>query len=313
MGAADVVPGVSGGTIAFITGIYEELLGSIANFNLNALKTLRKEGLAAFWNQINGNFFLFLFAGIIVSIVSLAHLIQFLLTDHPIPTWSFFFGLILASVGVVYSKLKNPRQLNIWMAMGLGTIVAFFITLATPAQGTDNLMYIFFSGTIAIVAMILPGISGSFILLLLGVYLTVMETISTFTGALKEFDVTILLSSGTILAVFAVGCVVGLLTFSRVLKWMFERAHDLTIAVLTGFLVGSLNKVWPWKKVLDTFVKYPGTEKEKTIPLVERNVWPAQFEEITGEPAYLLPAILACIVGFALVVILNRFSPKEAS
>lgn len=313
MGAADVVPGVSGGTIAFITGIYEELLTSIANVNLNALKTLRKEGISAFWEQINGNFFFFLLSGILISIISLAHAIQFFLTDHPIPTWSFFFGLILASVGIVYQNIRNTKKVGVWIALAIGAVVAYFITLATPAQGTDNLFYIFFSGSIAIIAMILPGISGSFILLLLGVYLTVMETISTFTGALRNFNTEILMTSTTILVVFALGCIVGLLTFSRLLKWMFSRAHDITVAVLTGFLIGSLNKVWPWKEVLEHFIKYPGTEKEKLVPLVEENVWPVQFEKITGQPDQLGLAIAACIVGFAIVVILNRFSPKTES
>lgn len=313
MGAADVVPGVSGGTIAFITGIYEELLSSIANINLQALKVLRKDGLKAFWKRINGNFFLFLLGGIVISIVSLAHLIQFLLSDYPIPTWAFFFGLILASVGVVYGKIKKPKHWNVWMAMALGAIVAYFITLATPAQGTDNLMYIFFSGSIAIIAMILPGISGSFILLLLGVYLTVMETISNFTGALKNMAVDQLVPSGTVIAVFLVGCVTGLLLFSRVLKWMFEKAHDLTVAVLTGFLVGSLNKVWPWKRTLETFVKHPGTEKEKVVPLVERNVLPETYTEFTGQPDFLVAALIAFVVGFIVVVGLNKLAPKEVS
>lgn len=312
MGAADVMPGVSGGTIAFITGIYEELLTSIANINLSALKTLRKEGFIAFWEHVNGTFFLFLLAGIAISIVSLAHLIQFLLSDHPIPTWGFFFGLILASVGIVYGHLRNRHQWPNWVAMVVGALIAYGITMATPAQGTDNLWYIFFSGSIAIVAMILPGISGSFILLLLGVYLTVMETISTFTGAMRDMNTDLLISSGTILVVFLVGCVVGLLSFSRVLKWMFNRAHDITIAVLTGFLIGSLNKVWPWKEVLESFVKYPGTEKEKIVPVVERNIWPSTYQEITGEPHHLTIAIVAFTVGFAVVVVLNRFSPKPA-
>lgn len=311
MGAADVVPGVSGGTIAFITGIYEELLTSIANVNLDALQTLRKAGFSAFWKKINGTFFAFLFSGIVISILSLAHLIQFLLNDHPIPTWSFFFGLILASVGVVYGKIKNPKQLSIWAGMALGAIVAYFITLATPTQGTDSLIYLFFSGSIAIIAMILPGISGSFILLLLGTYLTVMETISDFIGAVRDLAWGQLVSNGTAIVVFLLGCLTGLLLFSRALKWMFQKAHDLTVAVLTGFLIGSLNKVWPWKRVLDSVVKNQGTEKEEIVPLVEQNVWPATYYEITGEPHYLVIALIAFAVGFLLVFGLNRLAPKE--
>lgn len=311
MGAADVVPGVSGGTIAFITGIYEELLTSIANINVEAFQTLRKEGFSAFWKKINGTFFLFLVSGIIISIASLANLIQYLLSDFPIPTWAFFFGLILASVGVVYAKIKQPKRWSVWLALAAGTVVAYFITLATPAQGTDNLFYIFVCGSIAIIAMILPGISGSFILLLLGAYLTIMETISNFVSALRHMAVDILLANGTIIVVFALGCITGLLLFSRVLKWMFQRAHDLTVAVLTGFLIGSLNKVWPWKEVLESFVKHPGTEKETIVPVVERNVWPQTFSEITGEPNHLIAALITCFVGFVLVVGLNRLAPKD--
>lgn len=312
MGAADVVPGVSGGTIAFIAGIYEELLSSIAQVNMEAFRVLRQSGWKAFWERINGTFFLFLFAGIGISIVSLAHIIQKLLNDYPIPTWSFFFGLILASVVVVYQKIKNPKLPQVWAALALGAVVAYFITLATPAAGTDNLLYLFFSGSIAIMAMILPGISGSFILLLLGVYLTVMETISQFTGAIKSMDSGALFASGSKLIVFALGCVVGLVLFARALKWLFQKAHDLTIAVLTGFLLGSLNKVWPWKKVLSTFVKHEGTPREKVVPLVDRNVWPEQFSQLTGNDNQLVFALLAAAAGLALVLILNRFSPKEA-
>lgn len=312
MGAADVVPGVSGGTIAFITGIYEELLDSISRVNAAALRTLRYDGFKAFWNHINGTFFAYLLTGIVVSIVSLAHLIQFLLNDYPIPTWSFFFGLILASVAVVFKSIKSPREWSVWTALILGVVVAFFITLATPATGTDNLIYLFFCGSIAIMAMILPGISGSFILLLLGVYLTVMETISAFVASLSVADTEILFSTGITLLVFIAGCVTGLLLFARLLKWMFNRAHDLTVAVLTGFLIGSLNKVWPWKKVVSTFVKHEGTEKEKIVPLVERNISPLTYSDFTGEPSFLMAAVVAATIGFFIVFILHKLSPEQS-
>jgi putative membrane protein len=161
-------------------------------------------------------------------------------------------------------------------------------------------------------AMILPGISGSFILLLLGVYLTVMETISAFTEALSVADTEILFTAGIKLLVFIAGCVTGLLLFARLLKWMFKRAHDLTVAVLTGFLIGSLNKVWPWKKVVSTFVKHEGTEKEKIVPLVERNISPLTYSEFTGEPSFLTAAVIAAIVGFLIVFILHRLSPEQS-
>lgn len=311
MGAADVVPGVSGGTIAFITGIYEELLTSIANVNLDALKLLKTSGFKAFWNHVNGTFFVFLLGGIIVSIASLANLIQYLLSDFPIPTWSFFFGLIVASVGVVFAKIKKKNNAAVWLSLVAGTVIAFFITLATPTQGTDNLFYLFVCGSIAIVAMILPGISGSFILLLLGAYLTMMQTISNFIHSLRQFAMDGLIAHGTTIVVFILGCVCGLLLFSRALKWMFRKAHDITVAALTGFLIGSLNKVWPWKEIEKTFIKHAGTEKEKVVPLIERNVMPHTYSEITGEPDYVLIAAITCIIGFVLVVGLNRFSPQE--
>jgi putative membrane protein len=310
MGAADVVPGVSGGTIAFITGIYEELLGSIANINIEAFKILKSNGLAAFWKHVNGNFFVVLLAGIFTSIVSLAHLIQYLLQFQAIPTWSFFFGLIAASVFVVGKKIKNKNQPGVWVAIAIGSAIAYYITLATPAQGTDNLLYIFLCGAIAIIAMILPGISGSFILLLMGAYLTVMENISLFIGSLKNMDTALLFSSALFLSVFAIGCITGLLSFSRVLKWMFSKYHDLTVAVLVGFLIGSLNKVWPWKETLETITKYAGTPKEKIVPVVERNILPETFSQLNGVPSEVLLALALCLFGAALVIILDRFSPK---
>jgi len=310
MGAADVVPGVSGGTIAFITGIYEELLGSIANINMEALKILKSKGISACWRHINGNFFVILLGGIFTSIASLAHLIQYLLQFQAIPTWGFFFGLIVASVFIVGKQIKNKNKIGVWLAIAIGTFIAYYITLATPSQGTDHLLYIFLCGGVAIIAMILPGISGSFILLLMGAYLTVMENISLFIESIKRMDTSTLLVSATLLSVFALGCIIGLLSFSRVLKWMFAKYHDLTVAVLVGFLVGSLNKVWPWKETLETITKYAGTPKEKIVPVVERNVLPETFSQITGEPSQLLLAIALCLFGAALVLVLERFSPK---
>lgn len=313
MGAADVVPGVSGGTIAFITGIYEELLVSIANINLDALKVLKSSGLTAFWKHVNGNFFVFLLAGIFTSIASLAHLIQYLLQYQAIPTWSFFFGLIAASVIVVGKKINAKKNMGVWLSVFIGAVVAYFITIATPTEGIDSLFYVFICGAIAIIAMILPGISGSFILLLLGAYLTVMENISQLLIGLKEMNVDIILSSGTFIAVLALGCIIGILTFSRVLKWMFNKFHDITVAVLVGFLIGSLNKVWPWKETIQTIIKHAGTPKEKIVPLVEHNILPDTYTSLTGQPSQWILALALCVAGAALVLILDRFSPKIES
>ena len=232
MGAADVVPGVSGGTIAFISGIYEELLETINSVNFGVLKTLKNNGIKTAWKSINGNFIVTLFLGIGISIASLAKLISYLLEAHPILIWSFFFGLVLASIVYVGKQVRSWNA-GAMVSLIIGTGVAFWITILPPLSSSNELWFIFVSGMIAICAMILPGISGSFILLLMGSYQTVLE-------AVKDKN---LLTIG----VFIFGAVIGLLSFSRVLKWMFSKYHDFTIAILTGFLIGSLNKLWPWK------------------------------------------------------------------
>lgn len=297
MGAADVVPGVSGGTIAFITGIYEELLETISNINLGLFNTLQKDGLKAFWSHLNGNFITALFLGIGTSIVSLAALIQFLLKEHEILVWSFFFGLVIASIWLVGKQVKKWNAINV-VGLIAGSVAAYFITLATPTVGSENLLYIFICGAIAITAMILPGISGSFILLLLGAYTTVL-------GAVSDLKL-------AIIGVFAAGCLTGLISFSKLLNWLFKKAHNLTVAILTGFLVGSLNKIWPWKETLETFTKHAGEPNEKIIPVVQRNVLPADFESITGLESQFLPALGLAAVGLILIVVLDRFSPDKA-
>lgn len=232
MGAADVVPGVSGGTIAFIVGIYEELIDSIKSINGNSLKLLFTGKIAAFWKAINGNFLLALVSGIAISIFSLAKLITYLLENQPVLVWSFFFGLVLASTLFVSKDIKKWDWKTI-LSFIIGAIIAFYITIATPAETPNGLWFIFLCGAIAICAMILPGISGSFILVLLGKYYYVME-------AVKNFDIIIIL-------VFICGAAIGITSFSRLLSYLLHRFHDITIAVLAGFMLGSLNKVWPWK------------------------------------------------------------------
>ena len=232
MGAADVVPGVSGGTIAFISGIYEELIDSINNINLSALKVWKKDGFGAFWKQINGTFFIFLFAGIIISIASLAKVVTYFLDQHPVLIWSFFFGLIVASVWVVGKTIKKWTPVVISMLI-VGALVALYISSIQSVASVDAKWFIVLSGALAICAMILPGISGSFILVLLGSYHLILE-------AVKSRDM-------AIIGLFVAGCAVGLLTFARLLKYLFSHFKEMTIALLTGFMVGSLYKVWPWK------------------------------------------------------------------
>ena len=301
MGAADVVPGVSGGTIAFISGIYEELLETINSVNLGALKTLKNKGIKAAWKSINGDFIVTLFLGIGISIVSLAKLISYLLEAHPILIWSFFFGLVLASILYVGKQVKSWNAGSI-VSLIIGTGLAFWITILPPLSSSNELWFIFVSGMIAICAMILPGISGSFILLLMGSYKTVLE-------ALKDKD---LLTIG----MFMAGAVIGLLSFSRVLKWMFAKYHDLTIAILTGFLIGSLNKLWPWKETISIRVN----SHDEVVPFMQENVLPIDYttfglDEIneivyfSAEPQTIL-AIGFCILGAAIIFGMEIVSKK---
>lgn len=291
MGAADVVPGVSGGTVAFITGIYEELIATISSVNFGVLKTLRKEGVAAAWNSINGNFLVALFIGIGISIVSLSRFITYLLDNHPVLLWSFFFGLIVASVFVVGKQVKRWNNLAI-LGIIAGTAVSYFITELPPAKSSSELWFIGLSGMIAICAMILPGISGSFILLLLGSYKTILT-------AVKEADL-------MKIAVFAGGCIIGLLAFSKALNWMFKRFHDLTVAILTGFLIGSLNKIWPWKET----VSWRENSAGEQIPFIQQNILPQSYD--TPEtPALLLYAIGTAILGFAVIFVLEKSTSKS--
>lgn len=284
MGAADVVPGVSGGTIAFIVGIYDELINSIKSINAHSIKLLFTGKIAAFWKAVNGNFLCALLLGIGISVFSLAKLITYLLVHEPVLVWSFFFGLVLASTWFVSKDIKEWNWKTI-TGFVLGVLIAYYITVATPAETPSNLLFIFLCGAIAICAMILPGISGSFILVLLGKYFYIMEAINTL-------DL-------VVLGVFAVGAFLGITSFSRVLSYALKNFRNITLAVLTGFMLGSLNKVWPWKEVVQTYVDRHGEVK----PLVESNILP---NESVGE------AVALMVVGFALVYILEKISSRAA-
>lgn len=290
MGAADIVPGVSGGTIAFITGIYEQLLQSLQAINLATLRQVIRGDFKGAWDTINGTFLLALFAGILVSVGSLVKLIAYLLEHEQVLLWSFFFGLIVASALVIGRKIK-AWSMGAIVAMAVGIGIAVYISLATPAQTPDALWFVFLSGAIAICAMILPGISGSFILLLLRKYAFIVE-------ALKTLDIVTIL-------VFMAGCAVGLLSFARLLSWMFKRFHDLTIALLTGFMLGSLNMVWPWKKVIEYRMNSAGEE----VPFRYESVTPNAY---VGDPQ-LLFAIALAVVAFALIYLLERMANKTTN
>lgn len=284
MGAADVVPGVSGGTIAFIVGIYEELIDSIKSINASSLKLLIAGKIGAFREAINANFLLSIVAGIGISIFSLAKLITYLLVYHPILVWAFFFGLVLASTWFVSKDIRRWNWKTV-LSFIVGAVAAYYITVATPAETPTNLFFIFLCGAIAICAMILPGISGSFILVLLGKYFYIME-------AVKTFNIPVML-------VFICGAAIGITSFSRILSYALRKFHDVTIAVLGGFMLGSLNKVWPWKKVLETYTDSHGEIK----PLVETNIFP---DHLVGEAVGLM------LLGFFLVYFLEKLSMKSA-
>ncbi|MFP4471639.1 MAG: DUF368 domain-containing protein [Bacteroidales bacterium] len=287
MGAADVVPGVSGGTIAFITGIYEELIRSIKSINLKALRLLFSGKIAGFWKTINGTFLLSIMLGIAISVLSLARLLTFILENYPELIWSFFFGLIVASAIYVGKQIGKWNASTI-IAIIAGAVVAYFITEITPAETTTAAWFIFVSGAIAICAMILPGISGSFILLLLGKYAYII-------GAVSELKV-------GILAVFLAGAAVGIISFSNLLSWLLRKYHAPTIALLTGFMVGSLNKVWPWKNTIETFDRH-GLVKT----LLQENVLPGAYD---GDP-HLAMAIVLAVTGFVLIFAIERFASQK--
>lgn len=283
MGAADVVPGVSGGTIALIVGIYQELLDSIKSINASSLKLLFTGKIAAFWKAINANFLLALVSGIAISIFSLAKVITYLLVAQPILVWAFFFGLVLASTWFVAKEIQRWNLLLI-AAFVIGAVAAFYITILTPAETPNGLWFIFLSGAIAICAMILPGISGSFILVLLGKYYYVME-------AVKGFNIPVLL-------VFICGALIGITSFSRLLSFLLKRYHNTTLAVLAGFMLGSLNKVWPWKEATETALNEAG----EMVTLVETNILPNQL---------IWQGFALMVAGFLLVYLLEKLSAKK--
>lgn len=290
MGAADVIPGVSGGTIAFITGIYQELLQSIKSIDIQALKMLLTGKAVPFWHKINGNFLLAVAAGIALSIFSLARLMTWLLAQHPIPVWSFFFGLIIASSFLVSRDITKWNAATVLGALA-GAAAAYAITALSPASTPDVWWFIILCGAVAICAMILPGISGSFILLLMGKYQYIMTAVS-------ELNINVIL-------LFGLGAAIGIIGFSHLLTWLLRHRHNLTIAVLTGFMVGSLNKIWPWKATLTT--RAEGLENS----VRESNILPGRFAEVGIDPQ-LGRAILFCVIGILLIITLEAINKRLA-
>lgn len=302
MGAADVVPGVSGGTIAFIAGIYEELLNTIDKLDFKILGVIRRKGFKAAINEYNLLFLGSLLFGIGLSIITLAKIITMLLANEPISIWSFFFGLVIASIIYIGGQVSKWNW-KLILGMAVGIIVSYYITIAEPVASPDSYWFLFFSGFIAIIAMILPGISGSFILLLMGSYHSVIRTINELTSGIFGFDLDMISSAFLKLAAFGIGAILGIKAFSKVLTWMFEHHKNTTLAVLTGFMVGSLNKIWPWKETLSTYVNSHGEE----TPILQKSILPGGFE---GDPQ-VLHAVIFAVIGFLTIFLLEKLADRK--
>ena len=305
MGMAEVVPGVSGGTIAFITGIYERLLNVIKAIGPVGLKAFKGDGIQGLWKAVDGKFVLSLMIGMVTGIVIGVFLITHLLETYPLLVWSYFFGLILVSALMVGREITDWNG-SLIMAMSLGGCIAYYITVAVPAPGNPELWFVFVSGMIAVSALLLPGISGSFILLLMGMYSYIIPTVKE---ALKTFEIDKLI----ILIVFAGGMLTGMIIFSRLLSWTFKNYKNITLAVLTGFLLGSLNKIWPWQEVVSTLVKEDGEEKV----VFSKSVLPTTFKGLEdnflyGNDPQLILCIVFMVLGFATVYIADYLSNKPS-
>ncbi|MCI1779579.1 MAG: DUF368 domain-containing protein [Bacteroidales bacterium] len=286
MGAADVVPGVSGGTIAFLMGIFKELVDSLKSLNIRNFKLLFSGHFSEFLIAVNARFLVSLFAGILISVFSIAGFMKYMLENKPVIIWSFFFGLIASSSCYILLQLKK-WNIGHFIPLLLGAVIAVFISLASPSETPHELWFVFISGAIAVCAMILPGISGSFILLLMGQYTFIMTSVSDFNMA--------------VLIIFACGAVTGLLCFSHVLSWLLNKYYISTIAMLSGFMIGSLVKVWPWK-ILSS------AGASASLP-----VSPWKFAAVTGTPSMIMPAVLCMLAGVVIVVALEFFSSRYSS
>lgn len=291
MGAADLVPGVSGGTVAFVTGIYDELLATLAGIRWPLIQVLLRGEFTRFWREANANFLVVLLAGIGTSVVSLAGLFHYLLNHHPVTLWAFFFGLVAASVPLMARSVERWNLgSSASLLLGLGT--ALWVTALPPLVQSDAPLFLLLCGAIGVCAMILPGISGSFILLILGAYAPVI-------AALKGLD-------WIRIGAFATGAVGGLLAFSKVLNLLLSRFRITTLALLTGFLVGSLQALWPWKK--DTTLLY--THSDGREEWLKVNRWPTD-PALPGDPE-LLNVVLACLAGALLVSGLDAWARRMA-
>ncbi|HOP46936.1 MAG TPA: DUF368 domain-containing protein [Desulfobacteraceae bacterium] len=286
MGAADVVPGVSGGTMAFILGIYDELISSIRSFDLKGLRLLMGLKMRQLLEHISWEFLLALGLGILTAIFSLARVLSWLLDNRPVLVWSFFVGLILASAISISRRIEKWRS-GTWICLFAGIMGTYVIVGLVPVSTPDKTWFLFLCGAVAICAMILPGISGSFILVLLGKYKYVLDAVNN-----KDIFV---------IGIFAAGACMGIIVFSRILGWLLKKHHDFMVAILTGLMLGSLRKVWPFKKTIESITDIHG----KIIPLVQSNIIPAEWNM---EVSY---AIVLAVVGLVVVYLLDSIGEEK--
>ena len=268
MGIADAIPGISGGTIALLLGIYEELIGSISNFNINLFRNLKKKGIKYCWNKINGNFLLSLITGVLLSLVSFVKIFSILIEKYPLFIWSFFLGLILATLFVINRNIKKWDIAN-FILIFIFAFLTILLSIINPSISENiNLFYILICGIIASSAMILPGISGSLILVILGVYTLIIN-------ALNNLEYNIIL-------VFLIGCLIGIINFSKIIKWLFNNYRDYTFSIMLGLVIGSIYTVWPWRKSFT--------------------------DHVTNE--YIFLSVIITIIGFAVIYTLEKINKK---
>lgn len=289
MGAADLVPGVSGGTIALITGIYKELLESINSISPSNLKLWKQQGLKSVWGKINGPFLIAVFGGILSSILLLSRLLEWLIENHPLVLWSFFFGLLIASIIYLFRAELSFSMLNV-LYVCFGAVISFLVTQLNGGANQSSLWYLFLSGFIGISAMILPGLSGAYILVVMGVYQTVLSNVRIAQDLIFNFDQTQFINTASILGVLILGILVGIKVFAKFLSWLLNHYPQRSIAVLVGLMIGALHKVWPWQNTVADSVK----ETLAVLP-----------HEYNGDPQILI-VITWMLIGFGILFLIER-------
>ena len=290
MGMAEVVPGISGGTVAFISGFYERLLTALSRIRFDLMRRLWQQGPFKVWEHLDGTFLVLLFGGMMVSVVAFAGLIKTALIEYPIVMWSFFFGLVLASSFLMLRQVEKKQAAHL-VVLGMGLVLGLLLQRVLPVMMAPTPAMLFLGGAIAVCAWILPGISGSFLLLLLGLYSGVIDAVAN----LRLLE----------LAPLGLGAALGLIAFANVLKLLFQRAKDWILMFLTGLMLGTLVRLWPWQQVLQYQLQADATQK---LPLISEPVWPTAYESLTGQPPEIVLALLALCVGGLAVILFERFA-----